>query len=48
MKPGLKQAEGVPPNPPAKAKYKRMIEAWRGLPLGLANWLGPHIVRSLG
>jgi len=25
-----------------------MIETWRRLPLGFANWLGPFVVRSLG
>jgi FemAB-related protein (PEP-CTERM system-associated) len=38
----------VPQNNPANAKYKLMIEAWRRLPLGFANWLGPFVVRGLG
>jgi hypothetical protein len=25
-----------------------MIETWRRLPLGGANWLGPYVVRNLG
>lgn len=38
----------IPQNNPANAKYRLFIEAWRRLPIGLANWLGPHIVRNLG
>ena len=38
----------VPQNNPANAKYRLMIETWRRLPLGVANWLGPFVVRSLG
>ncbi len=44
----LYKRESVPQNNPSNAKYKLMINAWRRLPLGVANWLGPHIVRSLG
>ena len=44
----LYKRDAVPQNNPANAKYKLMIEAWRRLPLGVANWLGPHVVRSLG
>jgi FemAB-related protein (PEP-CTERM system-associated) len=44
----LYKRDAVPQNNPANAKYKLMIEAWRRLPLGVANWLGPRIVRSLG
>ena len=38
----------VPQNNPSNAKYRLFIEAWRRMPIGLANWLGPHIVRNLG
>lgn len=38
----------IPQNNPNNAKYKLFIEAWRRMPIGLANWLGPHIVRNLG
>jgi FemAB-related protein (PEP-CTERM system-associated) len=38
----------VPQNNPANAKYKLMIETWRRLPRGVANWLGPFVVRGLG
>ena len=44
----LYKRDAVPQNNPANAKYRLFIEAWRRLPLGLANRLGPHIVRNLG
>lgn len=44
----LYKRESIPQNNPANAKYKLMIEAWRRMPIGLANWLGPFIVRNLG
>ena len=44
----LYKRESVPQNNPANAKYKLMIETWRRLPIGVANWLGPFVVRSLG
>ena len=44
----LYKCQAVPQNNPANAKYKLMIETWRRLPLGVANWLGPHVVRNLG
>lgn len=44
----LYKRDSVPQNNPANAKYRLLIEAWRRMPIGLANWLGPHIVRNLG
>lgn len=44
----LYKRESIPQNNPANAKYKLLIATWRRLPLGFANWLGPHIVRNLG
>ena len=44
----LYKRDAVPQNNPANKKYKLMIETWRRLPLGFANWLGPFVVRSLG
>jgi FemAB-related protein (PEP-CTERM system-associated) len=44
----LYKRDTVPQNNPGNAKYKLMIAAWRRMPLGLANWLGPFIVRNLG
>ncbi len=44
----LYKRDSVPQNNPANAKYRLMIETWRRLPIGLANWLGPFVVRNLG
>jgi len=44
----LYKRDAVPQNNPNNAKYKLLIDTWRRMPIGLANWLGPFIVRSLG
>ncbi len=44
----LYKRDAIPQNNPSNAKFKFFIEAWRRMPIGLANWLGPHIVRNLG
>ena len=44
----LYKRDAVPQNNPSNAKYKLLIETWRRMPIGLANWLGPFIVRGLG
>ncbi|MDP1898939.1 MAG: FemAB family PEP-CTERM system-associated protein [Rubrivivax sp.] len=44
----LYKRDAVPQNNPSNARYKLLIEAWRRMPIGLANWLGPFVVRSLG
>lgn len=44
----LYRRESIPQNNPSNAKYRFLIEAWRRMPVGLANWLGPFIVRNLG
>jgi len=44
----LYKSDGVPQNNPANAKYRLLIAAWKRMPIGLANWLGPKIVRNLG
>ncbi len=44
----LYRRDGIPQNNPSNAKYRFFIEAWRRLPVGFANWLGPFIVRNLG
>jgi FemAB-related protein (PEP-CTERM system-associated) len=44
----LYKRDAVPQNNPANAKYRLLIETWRRLPLGFANWLGPFVVRNLG
>ncbi|HEY9103459.1 FemAB family XrtA/PEP-CTERM system-associated protein [Chitinimonas sp.] len=40
--------DSIPQNNPSNAKYRLFIEAWRRMPLAMANWLGPFIVRNLG
>jgi FemAB-related protein (PEP-CTERM system-associated) len=44
----LYKRDAVPQNNPSNPKYQMMIRTWRKLPLGFVNWLGPHVVRSLG
>lgn len=44
----LYQRDSVPQHNPSNARYQRLIALWRRLPQGLANWLGPHVVRNLG
>ncbi|MEO8545989.1 MAG: FemAB family XrtA/PEP-CTERM system-associated protein [Burkholderiaceae bacterium] len=44
----LYQRDSIPQNNPSNAKYKLLIATWRRMPIGLANWLGPFIVRNLG
>ncbi len=44
----LFKRDTVPQNNPSNAKYKFLIKAWQRLPISVANWLGPHIVRHLG
>jgi FemAB-related protein (PEP-CTERM system-associated) len=44
----LYKRDSIPQNNPNNPKYKLMIEAWRRMPLSLANFLGPFIVRNLG
>ena len=44
----LYKRDAVPQNNPSNAKFKLMIQTWRRLPIGVANWLGPMVVRNLG
>ncbi|MBK8401725.1 MAG: FemAB family PEP-CTERM system-associated protein [Propionivibrio sp.] len=44
----LYKRDSIPQNNPNNAKYRLLIDAWRRMPIGLANWLGPFIVRNLG
>lgn len=44
----LYKRDSIPQNNPANAKYRLLIATWRRMPIGLANWLGPFIVRNLG
>ena len=41
-------ATKIPENNPLNPKYRLMIATWKKLPIGIANWLGPHIVKYLG
>ncbi|MDP2263634.1 MAG: FemAB family PEP-CTERM system-associated protein [Hydrogenophaga sp.] len=44
----LYKRESIPQNNPTNAKYQLLIATWRRMPLAMANWLGPFIVRNLG
>ncbi len=44
----LYKRDAIPQNNPSNAKYQLLIKTWRRLPIGVANWLGPFIVRNLG
>jgi FemAB-related protein (PEP-CTERM system-associated) len=44
----LYKRDAIPQNNPSNAKFKLFIAAWRKLPIGVANAIGPHIVRNLG
>ena len=40
--------ESVPQNNPNNPKYRFLIQTWKRMPLWLANFIGPFIVRNLG
>lgn len=44
----LHRAKAMPDHNPLNPKYKRFIDAWRKLPLPVANFIGPFVVRNLG
>lgn len=44
----LLKRDDIPRNNPSNKKFKWLIEAWRRMPIGLANSLGPMVVRNLG
>jgi FemAB-related protein (PEP-CTERM system-associated) len=44
----LRRGDAIPQHNPSNPKYKAMIAVWRHLPRGMANAIGPHIVRNLG
>jgi FemAB-related protein (PEP-CTERM system-associated) len=44
----LHLAKEVPDHNPLNPRYQLFIKAWQKLPRGLANLVGPHIVRNLG
>jgi FemAB-related protein (PEP-CTERM system-associated) len=37
----------LPDQSPANPQFRTAIAVWKRLPVGVATWLGPHIVRSL-
>ena len=39
----LYKRDAIPQNNPSNAKYRLLIETWRRLPIGVANWLGPFV-----
>lgn len=44
----LAPGESIPQTNPTNPKYRLMIDAWRRLPLPVANALGPYLVRGVG
>ena len=44
----LRPGDGMPDKNPLNPKYALLIEAWKKLPLSLANLIGPLLVRGLG
>lgn len=44
----LYASTALPDNNPLNPKYQLFIKAWKKLPLPVANFLGPYIVRNLG
>ena len=44
----LHRAQQIPDQNPLNPKYRLLIKTWQTMPLALANWLGPHIVKYLG
>ena len=44
----LYRRASIPENNPLNPKYRALIALWRRLPIGVANVLGPHVVKSLG
>ena len=43
----LLKGNGIPQLNPSNPRFKFFIEVWKRLPLRIANWLGPRIVRNL-
>lgn len=44
----LYKRDAIPENNPNNPKFRIFIAAWKKLPIGVANFIGPHIVRNLG
>jgi hypothetical protein len=43
----LSSGRPMPNTSPSNPKFNLAIAAWKKLPVGLATWLGPSIVRSI-
>ena len=44
----LYRRDTIPENNPLNPKYRALIALWRRLPIGMANRIGPHLVKHLG
>jgi FemAB-related protein (PEP-CTERM system-associated) len=44
----LYATDALPDNNPLNPKYQLFIKVWKKLPLPVANFMGPYIVRNLG
>jgi FemAB-related protein (PEP-CTERM system-associated) len=44
----LYKIQNIPQNNPSNKKYKLMIALWKKLPLPVANFIGPYVVKNLG
>lgn len=44
----LYKRDSVPQNNPMNPKYRALIAMWQRLPIGVANKIGPYIVRNIG
>jgi hypothetical protein len=44
----LRPGAAIPDHNPMNPKYRLFIEAWKRLPVPVANMIGPHIVRGIG
>ncbi len=43
----LKPGESLPQMRPDNPRFRIAVETWKRLPLGVANLIGPHIVRAI-
>jgi FemAB-related protein (PEP-CTERM system-associated) len=44
----LVRSSAVPDHNPLNPKYRLFIAMWQRMPLQLANWIGPHVVKNIG
>ena len=43
----LGESGELPDRGPTNPRFRAAIQLWTKLPLGLANWLGPIVVRNI-